>query len=84
MAFLTDTKTQSGHPLFNFADTLAKRASRFGQRKHLRRLLKLDDHLLRDIGVTRDQVLRTLEAPSSEDAATSLQRLSLSRPGPWM
>lgn len=84
MAFLTDTNSQTGHPLFNFANTLAKRARRLGQRKQLRRLLKLDDHLLRDVGLTRDQVLRSLESTSSVDAATKLQRLSLSRPGPWM
>ncbi len=84
MAFLTDSKTQTGHPLLNFADGIAKRARRAGQRKHLRRLLKLEDHLLRDIGLTRDQVLRTLESSHSVDAATELQRMSISRPGPWM
>lgn len=84
MAFLTDTKTQSGHPLFNFADRVAKRARRLGQHKQLRHLLKLDDHLLRDIGVTREEVQRRLEPSNSADAATELQRLSLTRPGPWM
>jgi uncharacterized protein YjiS (DUF1127 family) len=84
MAFLTDTKPASGHPLFSFADTLAKRARRLAQRKHLSQLLKLDDHLLRDVGVSRDQVRRALESSNSVDVATEVHRVSLSRPGPWM
>ena len=84
MAFMNDTHTPSGHPLFQLADALRGRSLRRRSKSGLRGMLQLDDHLLRDIGVTRDQVKRAIETPSSRDAADELRRMSLSRPGPWM
>lgn len=41
-------------------------------RKAVRRLEALDDHLLRDIGATRDDVLWAARLPLSENAALAL------------
>lgn len=84
MAFLTDTKAPTGHPLFHLADRLTKRVQAQALRKSLTRVLKLDDHLLKDIGLTRDQVQRTLTMPPARDAETELHRLSLMQHAPWM
>ncbi len=84
MAYLTDTKAPTGHPLFHLADRLAKRTQVAAYRKSLARILKLDDHMLKDIGVTRDQVRRTLNAPRARDAEVELQKLSLMQYSPWM
>ena len=84
MAFLSDTKAPAGHPLFHLADKLAQRSRLQAYRKSLRAVLKLDDHLLKDIGVSRDQVYRALETPDARDAEARLHRLSLSQASPWM
>lgn len=84
MAYLSDSKAPSGHPLFDLANRLVWRSQRATERRGLKKMLDLDDHLLRDVGVTRDQVRRALNAPNAQDAATELQRLSLLRRTPWM
>ena len=84
MAHFTEQNRQLGHPLLEFAERIARRALRRKARRELKSLLRQDDYLLRDVGLTRDQVQRALEAPASRDAAEELHRLTLTRPAPWM
>ena len=84
MAYCNDTSAPTGHPLFNLAEALKKRAERLAERRGLKRMLDLDDHLLRDVGMTRDQVRRSLQKNSPWDAASDLHRLSLTQRTPWM
>ena len=44
------------------------------ERRHLRKLTELDDHLLADIGVRRDDVAWALNLPFSHEPFTELQR----------
>ncbi len=46
------------------------------RRRGIRNMLELDDHLLRDMGVTRADVLRAANLPLSESAGEELVRAS--------
>ncbi len=84
MAHLTETRALAGHPLFNLADALTGLRQRARNRRDTRKLLELNEHMLRDVGFTRDQVQEALQAPASQDASEALRRLALQRRGPWM
>ena len=84
MAHMTDNKPALGHPLFHLADALVGLKQRSRGRRETQKLLSLNDHMLRDMGVTRDQVHDALQAPASQDASEALQRLALQKRGPWM
>lgn len=84
MAYTTDNKAQLGHPLFHLAEALVGLKQRQRSRRETEKLLSLNDHMLRDMGVSRDQVNDALRAPASQDASEALRRLSLQKRGPWM
>ncbi|MFK5977285.1 MAG: DUF1127 domain-containing protein [Rhizobiaceae bacterium] len=44
-----------------------------------RTVLRLDDHMLRDIGLTRDDVLWADQLPMSRSAAKELNKITISR-----
>ena len=46
------------------------------EREGLRKMLELDDHSLRDIGVTRGDIAYAAGLPASEDPSGSLRKLS--------
>ena len=77
MSFNQHTARHHGHPLAQLADALATRIAARKERKSLRKLLDLDAHMLRDIGLTESDVAETLNQPLSIDAATELHRISL-------
>lgn len=68
-----------GHPLINYARRLTKERSRINQRKEMRELSQLDDHLLDDIGLTRSDVDAVLALPKNLDTGRELRRLSQQR-----
>ena len=68
-----------GHPIANWAKTVSRVMRERRRRKGFKRLLDLDDALLKDIGVMRSEVLHCAHLPLSSDAATELRRISLSR-----
>ena len=75
-----DTDTiASGHPIHHLANTLVNRLRQMRRRRGFTRLLDLDDHMLKDIGVTRGEVELAVQLPKSVDAATELRRMSLER-----
>ncbi|MGR3511350.1 MAG: DUF1127 domain-containing protein [Paracoccaceae bacterium] len=72
-------RTHSGHPIQTLSGQLLERLRVFRRRRHFNRLLDLDDHMLKDIGVTRGEVEIASKLPLSTDAATELRRMSLER-----
>lgn len=50
--------------------------ARYLSRRHFRRLLALEDRMLDDIGVTRDEVEYACRLPLSVNAAIELRRLA--------
>lgn len=62
------------HMLIAFFQTRARHRR---DRKAFRNMLRLDDAMLRDIGVTRMDVERAADLPLSQSAAQELRRLSL-------
>ena len=79
MTFLTETRRNAGHPIFDLSAGLVQRARQLHRRRRLTRLLDLDDQMLDDIGVTRGEVQIATGLPLSRDAATELRRMSLER-----
>lgn len=67
------------------SETLLSRAGRairsvfhaWNSRRKLVRLLDLDDHMLADVGVTREDVKWALDLPFSHDPGLELQRRAL-------
>jgi uncharacterized protein YjiS (DUF1127 family) len=49
----------------------------FKNRRKIVALSEFDDHLLADIGLSRDDVRRALDLPFAHDPALELQRLAL-------
>lgn len=60
-------------------DWILASEAQIDRRRSFKRLLDLDDHMLRDIGVTRHEVEHAAGLPLSRDAGSELQRLALSR-----
>lgn len=58
---------------------LIERVREIRTRRKLKRLLDLDDHMLKDVGVTRGEIDVATSMPLSADAATALRRMSLER-----
>ncbi len=68
-----------GHPIADLSNRLAERIGLRRKRKGFLRLLDLDDHMLKDIGVTRWEVEQASRLPFWADAGTELRRMSLER-----
>ena len=64
------------HPIADLADKLTDRIRSRRERRELHALQDLDDHLLKDVGLTRDDLERTLNLPQSIDASTELHRIA--------
>ncbi|MDJ1017389.1 MAG: DUF1127 domain-containing protein [Paracoccaceae bacterium] len=81
MTFITTTQShpRHGHPIRDLSERLFDRIRAVRRRKGFKHMLELDDHMLRDIGVTRADVAYCAELPLSVDAATVLRRLSHER-----
>ena len=73
------TQSTFGHPIHDLAARLADRARQMRRRRGFTRLLDLDDHMLKDIGVTCGEVEIAAAKPLSINAATELRRMSLER-----
>ena len=78
---MTDTTLTrgAGNPLFTLARNLAERRRNAVRRRTVKRLLDLDDRILHDIGVTRDEARLAARQPLTTDPLTELYRSSLSR-----
>ena len=72
-------RTHSGHPIQTLSGQLIERLRMIRRRRHFKRLLDLDDHMLKDVGVTRGEVEIASKLPLSVDAATELRRMSVER-----
>ncbi len=59
--------------------TLGRVASNWLKRRKLHRLEELDDHILDDIGLTRDELTRALRLPLVVNPLQELDRLSYAR-----
>ena len=73
---MTDTSLPrpAGHPLFALARNLAARRRNAARRRTVKRLLDLDDRILHDIGVTRDEARQAAGRPLSVDPLDELYR----------
>ncbi len=72
-------RTHHGHPIQTLTGQLFDRIKRIRRRRHFNRLLDLDDHMLKDVGVTRGEIEIASKLPLSMDAATELRRMSMER-----
>lgn len=72
-------RTHDGHPIKTLSEALIDRLLNLRRRRNFKRLHDLDDHMLKDIGVTRGEVEIASQLPLSVDAATELRRMSLER-----
>lgn len=80
MTFLSAPSVhQPRRPLEDLATSLADRIRRIRRRRKFKNLLDLDDHMLKDVGVTRSEVELAANMPLSVNAATELRRMSLER-----
>lgn len=68
------TSTASAGTLSALLRTIGNAFRLWNQRRHLRKLTELDDHLLADIGIRRDDVVWALDLPFSHEPMAELQR----------
>jgi uncharacterized protein YjiS (DUF1127 family) len=78
---MTDTclPRGAGNPIFALARNLAERRRNAARRRTVKRLLDLDDRILHDIGVTRDEARLAAGQPLTVDPLDELYRAALSR-----
>lgn len=76
---MTTLTTNTTRPSPGFGRAVLTRLANLVRRRRLAPLLHLDDHMLRDMGITRDDVLRARSLPLSRDAGEELHRVMLSR-----
>jgi uncharacterized protein YjiS (DUF1127 family) len=69
----------SGSIFSRMLDSLQSFAGRIHSRSTLRQISELDEHLLRDIGLTRDDVRDASMAPVSDDPISLLIKASRTR-----
>lgn len=72
-------REQTRHPIHDLSNRLFDRIRQIRRRRGVTRLLDLDDHMLKDIGVTRGEVEIATKLPLSVDAAIELRRMSIER-----
>lgn len=76
------THTATAHVLAWFAalgGQIRQRAANAAERRQVRAMLDLNDHLLRDIGLERDDVVAALSGPLSESPSEHLQHVKAQR-----
>jgi uncharacterized protein YjiS (DUF1127 family) len=80
---MTDTTPTrvAGHPLFALALSLAERRRNAVRRRTVKRLLDLDDRILHDIGVRREDARFAAGLPLDVDPLAELHRASRARQG---
>ena len=71
--------TRLAHPIADLARRLDIRRGHARHRRAMRHVASLDDHLLRDIGLTRSQATRAARLPLSADVAADLQTRAFRR-----
>jgi uncharacterized protein YjiS (DUF1127 family) len=78
---MTDTTHTrgAGNPLFALARSLSDLRRHAQHRRTVKRLLDLDDRILHDIGVTRDEARHAANQPLSVDPLLELHRSTLAR-----
>jgi uncharacterized protein YjiS (DUF1127 family) len=78
---MTDTTHTrgAGNPLFALARSLSDLRRNAVHRRTVKRLLDLDDRILHDIGVTRDEARHAARQPLSVDPLIELHRSTLAR-----
>ena len=59
---------------FQWVARAAARRAEIAARRDLTDLLSLDDHLLRDMGLTRDDIWQAVNLPPDADAGETLNR----------
>lgn len=79
MTHIEYDRALGGHPIHALSNSLLARLRQLGRRRKMKRLLDLDAHMLKDIGVTHAEVEIAVNMPLSVDAATELRRMSLER-----
>ena len=60
--------------LFQWVAKVAAHRAELAARRDLTDLLCIDDHLLRDMGLTRDDIWQAVNLPADEDAGETLNR----------
>lgn len=78
-AFFIASRSDGGirTPLASIVDGVRNAYASWANRRRLTHLADLDDHVLSDIGLTRDDVSFALELPFATDAGLELQRRAL-------
>lgn len=77
---MTDyTSHNFGHPLHNLAEGVSAMWQARRRRRKLKSLLDLDDHMLKDVGVTRGEVEIATGLPLYRDATSELYRMASAR-----
>ncbi len=66
-----------GHPLLDLSNKLTAMLRQRRKRRSLKTLLKLEDHILHDIGLSRDDIQDARTWPLSVDVETELRRATL-------
>ncbi len=69
----------AGNPLFALARSLSDLRRHARHRRTVKRLLDLDDRILHDIGVTRDEARHAANQPLAVDPLMELHRSTLAR-----
>ena len=59
---------------FQWVAKVAAHRAELAARRDLTDLLCIDDHLLRDMGLTRDDIWQAVNLPADEDAGETLNR----------
>ena len=76
MTALTATRSPSHAARLSLWGIVSAVAEKIRERRGLRTMLELDDHLLRDIGVTRGDVAYAAQLPLTWNASAELLNLS--------
>jgi uncharacterized protein YjiS (DUF1127 family) len=78
---MTDTTHTrgAGNPLFALARSLSDLRRHAQHRRTVKRLLDLDDRILHDIGVTREEARHAASQPFGVDPLIELHRSTLAR-----
>lgn len=73
----SQTGRQAKGSLMGLVDSVGRLYRAWTSRRKLTRLSEFDDHVLRDIGLSREDVRHALGLPFTEDASCELQKRAL-------